>query len=509
MNEERTVLTAQLPHRPGEPRSAHALADDAGVNIDALYVLRSNAEGIEFAISIDQADEAMPELPPWLLGGRLLPSARCCSASCSSFAGSVPQSHLDTGWRRSRPCIGTFVVSWRPTPRRAPTTTSEPTTTAPTTTLATTTSEAPTTSVASRFHRSTGCRSTTHLLDRRLLAVRSTTIPMRPQSGSTSPIWSTIRVEGITRFLTLWMQSDADFRGPMRSGRPTGRDTAHSPQHPDLRHLRGTGLGPGDDHLDEHQPPHRDDTPLLSGSRSAAPPNNLYTTTAGLRADADARDYEDLPPTGPSGSSGTCPQTRHPPTQSTSISSGPVSTGRGTRNRTGCAVPTGRNRIGAVRTRRGSYRLSCVIGNVSEQYSNNGLPSSHTTGTGQAWVFAGGKVVEGTWARRPRPSGTLTDADGNTTRTPGPGVDLARSRHRRSHLRVGRQPRRISFASMTAFDRVERASPRPTPPKRLNVFTHLDDEAAMDRAAGLGRADEHACRRTGRSTCGDQGSDRS
>jgi S1-C subfamily serine protease len=40
------------------------------VNIDAIYVLRSNAEGIEFAISIDQADEAVPELP--ITGGVLV-----------------------------------------------------------------------------------------------------------------------------------------------------------------------------------------------------------------------------------------------------------------------------------------------------------------------------------------------------------------------------------------------------------------------------------------------------
>ena len=60
-------------------------------------------------------------------------------------------------------------------------------------------------------------------------------------------------------------------------------------------------------------------------------PHNLYTTTAGLRADADARDYEDLPPTGPVWEFGDMPATQHPPTQSTSISSGPVSTGRGTR----------------------------------------------------------------------------------------------------------------------------------------------------------------------------------
>lgn len=62
-SEENTVLTAQLPHRPGELAALTRLLADAGVNIDAIYVLRSNAEGIEFAISIDQDESAIPELP--------------------------------------------------------------------------------------------------------------------------------------------------------------------------------------------------------------------------------------------------------------------------------------------------------------------------------------------------------------------------------------------------------------------------------------------------------------
>jgi hypothetical protein len=57
------VLSAHLPHRPGElARLTRALAD-AGVNIDALYVLRSNAEGVELAISVDQPESALPHLP--------------------------------------------------------------------------------------------------------------------------------------------------------------------------------------------------------------------------------------------------------------------------------------------------------------------------------------------------------------------------------------------------------------------------------------------------------------
>ncbi|HEX9864267.1 MAG TPA: ACT domain-containing protein [Acidimicrobiia bacterium] len=62
-SEENTVLTAVLPHVPGELARLTRVLADAGVNIDALYVLRSNAEGIELAISIDQPESALSDLP--------------------------------------------------------------------------------------------------------------------------------------------------------------------------------------------------------------------------------------------------------------------------------------------------------------------------------------------------------------------------------------------------------------------------------------------------------------
>lgn len=61
-SEEHTVLTARVPHRPGElARLTRSLAD-ANVNIDAIYVLNTTADGIEFAISVDQPESALPHL---------------------------------------------------------------------------------------------------------------------------------------------------------------------------------------------------------------------------------------------------------------------------------------------------------------------------------------------------------------------------------------------------------------------------------------------------------------
>jgi hypothetical protein len=68
--EENTVLTVLLPHRPGELARLTRLVADVGVNIDAIYVLRANADGIEFAISVDQPETALPHLE--VTGGVLL-----------------------------------------------------------------------------------------------------------------------------------------------------------------------------------------------------------------------------------------------------------------------------------------------------------------------------------------------------------------------------------------------------------------------------------------------------
>jgi len=54
--EERRVITTMLPHRPGSVAAMTRKLADAGVNIDAMYLLRSTPEGLEFAVAVD--DEA-------------------------------------------------------------------------------------------------------------------------------------------------------------------------------------------------------------------------------------------------------------------------------------------------------------------------------------------------------------------------------------------------------------------------------------------------------------------
>lgn len=57
--EERDVLTAQIPHQPGALAAVTRRLADSDVNIDALYVLATSADGIEVAIAVEGAVSAV------------------------------------------------------------------------------------------------------------------------------------------------------------------------------------------------------------------------------------------------------------------------------------------------------------------------------------------------------------------------------------------------------------------------------------------------------------------
>lgn len=61
--DEQPVLSARLADRPGElARVARALAD-AGVNIEAIFLLGAHADGLEVAIAVDDPEAALPLMP--------------------------------------------------------------------------------------------------------------------------------------------------------------------------------------------------------------------------------------------------------------------------------------------------------------------------------------------------------------------------------------------------------------------------------------------------------------
>jgi hypothetical protein len=60
--EERRVITAVLHDKPGALADmAEALAN-TGVNIEAMYLLHSNAEGLHFAVAVDDHETARAHL---------------------------------------------------------------------------------------------------------------------------------------------------------------------------------------------------------------------------------------------------------------------------------------------------------------------------------------------------------------------------------------------------------------------------------------------------------------
>lgn len=59
---EHTVITTTLGHDPGALAELARRLADANVNIDAMYLLRSSAEGMEFAVAVDDMEPARNSL---------------------------------------------------------------------------------------------------------------------------------------------------------------------------------------------------------------------------------------------------------------------------------------------------------------------------------------------------------------------------------------------------------------------------------------------------------------
>ncbi|MEE8489575.1 MAG: DUF3048 domain-containing protein, partial [Acidimicrobiia bacterium] len=139
------------------------------------------------------------------------------------------------------------------------------------------------------------------LLNRRVLAVKIDNHPRaNPQSGiDRADMIIELRVEGITRYISVWHESDSDFLGPMRSGRPTDPTLLAAFNEPTFA-ISGAQawvssliVSKGVKIVGETGPP----ATFRSSSRSA--PHNLYVKTELLRDVSDGRGYPDEAPTGP------------------------------------------------------------------------------------------------------------------------------------------------------------------------------------------------------------------
>lgn len=268
------------------------------------------------------------------------------------------------------------------------------------------------------------------LLDRRLLAVKIDNHPLaRPQSGiDDADMVIELMVEGITRFLTFWHESDVDFLGPNRSGRPTDGALLAAFNEPTFTLSGGQAwvqnlIRSYDINLIKELSA---GTFRISGRRA---PHNLYVNTFELRETADEREYPDNPPDGPIWEFGPLGPGGTDLTEVDIDFSGnhvvwqwDPTTDLWLRNVSG-GPSNWRDEDGTE----GQIGVPVMIALYVEQYtvappsgtSGSSLPSSRTIGSGTAYVFADGKVVEGQWARESETDWfTLTDSNGRTMNVP-------------------------------------------------------------------------------------------
>lgn len=260
------------------------------------------------------------------------------------------------------------------------------------------------------------------LLDRRVLAVKIDNHPnARPQSGiNEADMVMEMMVEGITRFITIWHESDTDYLGPNRSGRPTDATLLPAFNHPTFTISGAQGWV---------QTMIRDNEinlikELSNGTfriSSRAAPHNLYVDTYVLRDTADTRGYPDDPPDGPIWTFGPLPADATP-VSSVSIDFSGNSVVWDWDETSGLWLRTADGRESMYREENGNEErvgVPVMVALYGQLYYVNGLPTTKTTGSNKAFVFADGKVVEGTWQRDAETDWfTLLDADGNEIAVP-------------------------------------------------------------------------------------------
>jgi len=247
-------------------------------------------------------------------------------------------------------------------------------------------------------------------LERRILAVKIDNHPLaNPQSGiEQADMVIELNVEGITRFITLWHESDVDYLGPNRSGRPTDAALLAALNEPtftisgaqawvqNLITSKGVSL------IKELS----NGTFRVSTRRA---PHNLYVDTFTLRETADERGYPDNPPEDPLWNFGPLQDDR--PASQVNIefnSDNHVVWDWDEAEGLWLRTAYGEEAMWVDQDgNEGRIGVPVLIALYAEPYtatpsggqSGSGLPSSRTTGQGQAFVFADGKVTEGIWER--------------------------------------------------------------------------------------------------------------
>ncbi|MGB9357451.1 MAG: DUF3048 domain-containing protein [Acidimicrobiia bacterium] len=307
------------------------------------------------------------------------------------------------------------------TTTEATTTTAEATTTSSTTT--TTTTLAP--SIAATINGMPGEEGTE---DRRVVSVKIDNHPnARPQSGlqEADAVYEILVEGGLTRFIAMFHQSDSEFVGPNRSGRPTDSEV--------MRPLGGpfqiSGAQPWVQRI------FRNDGTLVVYDTGATTfrmphrqaPHNLYTTTPSIREYADGVGWPDDPPPplyvyGPEPTAATEDAAKI----TFDWSDGPdvIWEWDGEQYlRFNGSTPHEWIDADSISGQVSTDTLVVIKGKKYTASSGTGagsaVPATHTTGTGEALVFYEGGVFAATWERETiEEMIRIVDAQGNNVVLP-------------------------------------------------------------------------------------------
>lgn len=269
------------------------------------------------------------------------------------------------------------------------------------------------------------------LIDRRVMAVKiDNHWNARPQSGidDADAVYEVLVEAGLTRFIALFLQSDTDYLGPNRSGRPTD-PTLVAPLGATLT-ISGAQswvqsvIRSHDVHLIGEEPP----ASFRVSHRSA--PHNLYVDTNLLRELADARGYPDDPPPamfefGPL--RGTEPALAITFDWSDDMEDVTWHFDGSSYLRFAGTKPHTAQPERDDLTTEETITTDTIIVLFADRYTycppagtgGSCVPSMDTVGTGRSLVFSNGAVAEGTWSRSAASDVfQLSDGTGDTLEVP-------------------------------------------------------------------------------------------
>lgn len=247
------------------------------------------------------------------------------------------------------------------------------------------------------------------LIERRVIAIKiDNHVNARPQSGlAEADAVVEILVEGgITRFLALFHHSDADYVGPIRSGRPTDPSI--------IRTVNGVFAYSGaqawiNNYISRRKVPLIGEGPGMFRISSRSAPHNLYGSTSDLRDVADSRGFSDEFGSRLYQINKWTPQDETASEITLTWSGGNVVRWEwhpedGHYHRFLGSNPHQWITRDGVRGNVSAETLVVLAGRpytASPPQSERGssVPATETVGSGRAWVFHQGEVMVGTWDR--------------------------------------------------------------------------------------------------------------